>query len=74
MNPYRKLSVKIMIKVIFLPRKTPSPHHPVEYYVGTDNYKTAEDVARASLVRDISSHSCYDQVVLTQISVIGVKQ
>ena len=57
-----------LIKVIFMPRHVPSPHLPVEYYVETSNYKTAEDVARAQLIKDKAEHQCYDQVVLTAIN------
>jgi hypothetical protein len=63
-----------LIKVIFLPRLAPSPYPPVEYYVDTDNYKTAEDRARQELQATHENHQKYDQVILAHIQPLKVKR
>jgi len=55
-----------------MPMQEPSPYLPVKYYVDTDNYKTAEDVARVQLEAEHENHASYDQVVLAHIHPLKV--
>lgn len=59
-----------MLRVIFSKKGKPVPKFPVQYYVNTNNYKHAENLARIELERENIDASRYDQVLIVDINVI----
>ena len=61
-----------MIKVIFTRKIARPSHPPVEYYVETDNYKTAEDAAMVQLGNDKLLHRYFDRMICININPLSV--
>jgi len=56
-----------IIKVVFMPKLRKGQRH--EYLIHTDNYKTAEDIARKRLFLDSQNWRDFKEVVMTQLQV-----